>query len=147
MHSKGTAANAEVLAAVARRWLELWNIPDMAAFDRLHAPDFVDRSPGGRAPDREGFRSGLLRLRAAFPDFVGKLEGLVVDVQECTVAVRWTAVGTHKGDYLGRHGAGRRIEFAGIEIIRIDDGRVVERWGEWDGIGLLEQLGAISLPE
>ncbi|MCI0404726.1 MAG: ester cyclase [candidate division Zixibacteria bacterium] len=33
--------------------------------------------------------------------------------------------------------------FKGIEIITIKNGKIIERWGEWDGIDLLEQLGAI----
>ncbi len=41
--------------------------------------------------------------------------------------------------------AGRTVRFKGIEIIRIRDGLIVERWGEWDGIDLLEQLGRFCL--
>ncbi|MBN2206275.1 MAG: ester cyclase, partial [Candidatus Aminicenantes bacterium] len=35
----------------------------------------------------------------------------------------------------------RRIAFRGIEILRIEEGKVVDRWGEWDGLDLLVQLG------
>ncbi|NER83007.1 MAG: ester cyclase [Leptolyngbya sp. SIO1D8] len=37
---------------------------------------------------------------------------------------------------------GRQICFQGIEILRIEDGQVVARWGEWDGISLLQQFEA-----
>lgn len=57
------------------------------------------------------------------------------------VAVRWTAVGTHRGAYLGAEPTGRRISFKGIEFIRCREGRITERWGEWDGLDLLGQLG------
>jgi predicted ester cyclase len=33
------------------------------------------------------------------------------------------------------------IQFVGIEIVRVADGRIAERWGEWDGLALLDQLG------
>jgi predicted ester cyclase len=32
-------------------------------------------------------------------------------------------------------------------ILRIAEGKVVERWGEWDALGMMQQLGAIPLPE
>ena len=60
------------------------------------------------------------------------------------MAVRWAARGTHRGPYLGAAPTGRTVSFKGIEIIRIEDGLIVERWGEWDGIDLLDQLGRIA---
>jgi len=56
------------------------------------------------------------------------------------VAVRWTAVGTHRAAYLGAAPTGGRITFKGIEIIRVRGGLIIERWGEWDGLALLEQI-------
>ena len=55
--------------------------------------------------------------------------------------MRWAAVGTHRGAYLGAEPTGRRVTFKGIEVIRVRDGRIAERWGEWDGLELLGQLG------
>ncbi|MBK7188514.1 MAG: ester cyclase [bacterium] len=54
--------------------------------------------------------------------------------------MRWTAVGTHRGAYLGAEPTGKRITFKGIEVIRVRDGRITARWGEWDGLDLLGQL-------
>ncbi|RKX26339.1 MAG: hypothetical protein DRP47_08315 [Candidatus Zixiibacteriota bacterium] len=58
------------------------------------------------------------------------------------VAIRWTAEGTHQGEYLGVSPTGKLILFRGIEILQIVNGQVAERWGEWDGFDLLEQLRA-----
>jgi len=58
-----------------------------------------------------------------------------------TIAVRWTATGTHTGPYLGAAPTGRSIAFKGIEIVRVRDGLITERWGEWDGLDLIVQLG------
>ena len=60
-----------------------------------------------------------------------------------TVAVRWSARGTHRGPYLGAEPTGRTVTFKGVEVLRIEGGRILERWGEWDGIELLAQLGRI----
>ncbi len=128
--------------AIVRRWIELgWQHGDLTVVDELHAPDFVDHDPGGRSPDNRGFKEGIGALYRAFPDLRAEVEDVVVDRAAGTAAVRWSAVGTHTAPYLGAPASGRRIAFKGIEIVRIRDARISERWGEWDGLDLLAQLG------
>lgn len=150
------------LAALARRWVEEgWSRGDGAPpagsiVEVLHAPAFVDHDSGGRPPDNQGFREGIVRLLAAFPDLRAEVRDLVIEVEAAadsgscaganpgvsgTVAVRWTATGTHVGSYLGAAPTGRSIAFKGIEILRVRDGLITERWGQWDGLDLIAQLG------
>ena len=132
------------LKRIANTWIEKgWQQGDSGVVDELHAPDFVDHDPGGRSSDNEGFKLGIERLFAAFPDLQAEVEDLVVDADTDSVAVRWSATGTHRGPYLGAEPSGCTVVFKGIEIIRIRDGLITERWGEWDGIDLLEQLGRV----
>ena len=134
----------ELPAAIARRWMvEVWQRGNVAAVDDLHAPDFVDSSPAGRPADREGYKAGVAELYAAFPDFCAAIDDLIVDATAGRVAIRWTASGTQWGAFLGALPTGRRITFCGIDILRIEEGQIVERWGEWDGIDLLQQLGIV----
>jgi steroid delta-isomerase-like uncharacterized protein len=127
---------------LVHRWMTLWQGADLSLVDELHADDFVDHSPADRSPDRAGVRAGLEELRRAFPDFHATSDDVIVDVDRATVAIRWRATGTHRGPFLGLASTGRVIEFQGIEVIRIDPsrGQIVEHWGEWDGLGLVEQL-------
>jgi steroid delta-isomerase-like uncharacterized protein len=130
------------------RWMkEVWQERTIEAIDELHSPECVDRSPAGRSPDNKGFKEGLVELYEAFPDFYATTEDLVIDASGGKVAVRWSAVGTHKGEYMGVPPTGKRITFRGIEILRIKKGRIVERWGEWDGINRLEQLKLFPIKE
>lgn len=130
------------LRELVNRWMSLWQGGDLGLAEELHAPGFIDHSSAGRAADREGFRDGIIELRRAFPDFHAVTKDVLVDVERRTVVVRWRATGTHLGSFLGIAATGRRVHFRGIEIVRIEEGRLVERWGEWDGIDLLHQLGA-----
>jgi steroid delta-isomerase-like uncharacterized protein len=135
----------ERLSAIAHRWIdEGWHKGNADIIDELHAAHFVDRAAAGRTPDRVGFKEGIVELYAAFPDFHAVIEDLVIDTTAGKVAVRWSATGTHRGVCLGILPTGRRISFRGIEIIRIENERIVERWGEWDGIDLLQQLGRLT---
>lgn len=132
----------DALERIARRWIEeIWRPGDLAAFDELHAPGFRDRSAAGRGDTRDDYRRMIREFYAAFPDFHTVIEDLVVDESRATVAIRWSARGTHRGAYLGVPPSGRAIDFAGIEIVRVEGGAIVERWGEWDGMGLLARLG------
>jgi steroid delta-isomerase-like uncharacterized protein len=136
---------AERMKSIAYRWIEEgWQKGNAGIVDELHSPGFVDRDPSGRRPDLEGFKEGIVQLYAAFPDFHGVIEDLIVDAASGKAALRWTATGTHRGTFLGVRPSGKRISFKGIEIIRIEEARIVERWGEWDGTDLLEQLGATA---
>ncbi|MFC1889818.1 ester cyclase [Thermodesulfobacteriota bacterium] len=134
-------ATSEELKRIAHRWIEKgWQKGDPFVVDELHSPNFVDHDPGDRSPDNEGFKKGISTLFRAFPDFRARVEDVVVDVSTSTVSVRWSATGTHSDTYLGATATGKRVSFKGIEIVRIREGRITERWGEWDGIDLLEQF-------
>lgn len=135
---------AEKLKHIARCWIEEgWVKGNVKVVDELHAPDFVDRDPSGREPTNAGFKKAILEVYAAFPDFHCEVEDIVVEPRSGKVAVRWSAAGTHKGKYLNAAPTGKKISFKGIEIITIQNGKIIERWGEWDGIDLLQQLGVI----
>jgi steroid delta-isomerase-like uncharacterized protein len=131
------------LRKLATRWIEdLWQDGRADAVDALHAPEFVDRASGGRPSDRAGYKQGVRDFYAAFPDFYTTIEDLLVLPARSQVVIRWSATGTHRGPYLGVPPTGRKIAFRGIEILRYDGGWIAERWGEWDGLDLLAQLGA-----
>jgi steroid delta-isomerase-like uncharacterized protein len=136
---------AEELKAVAERWMnDIWRQRNLEVFNELHAPHFVDGSPAGRASDRESYKQSIAELFAAFPDWQAVIDDFVIDEMAGKVAVRWTATGTHRAKFMGVPPTGRRVKFCGIEIVRVEDGQIVERWGEWDGIELLKQMGALA---
>jgi predicted ester cyclase len=80
-------------------------------------------------------------FRTGFPDFRD-----TVDLQLAEgdlVATRATSSGTHTGPFQGIAPTGKRLSWTGIVIDRVQDGRIVESWGNWDMMGLLQQLGAV----
>jgi steroid delta-isomerase-like uncharacterized protein len=142
--NKHSLAIAERLQEIASHWIEEgWQKGNPAVVDELHAASFVDHSAGDRSSGREGFKEGITQLYAAFSDFYAVIQDLIIDAATGKVTVRWTATGTHTGSFMGLEPTGKRIHFEGIEVIRLEGDRIVERWGEWDGIGLLRQLGVL----
>ena len=115
---------------------------ELEAVDRYLAPGFVNHDPfPGFAPDREGMRQTAQVFRQAFPDWLAGQQAHIAEGD--LVAERFTARGTHQGELLGVAPTGREVVLAGINIFRVQDGKVVERWGRTDDLGFLQQLGIV----
>ena len=136
----------EALEGIAHRWIVAgWQRGDAEAVLAMYAPDFVDLgNPSGQLGTREENVAGIRGLYDAFPDFHATIEELVIDEMAASVAIRWSAVGTHRGPFFGVAPTGKEISFRGIEILHIRDGGIVQRSGEWDAYGLLRQLGVVG---
>lgn len=120
---------------------ELFTQGDLAAVDRYLDPTFVNHDlPFPGAPDGpEGMRQAAEMFRAACPDWHSDLEQLVEEGD--VVVERFTARGTRRGELMGAPATGEPVELRGINIFRIQGGRIVERWGRLDEAGLARQLG------
>jgi len=108
---------------------EILNKGRIELFDEICAPDFVGI---------EGSKRSILMLRNAFPDIIYTVEDMFGE--EDKLVARWSAKGTHKGDFMGIPPTGNQVYFTGVEIIRHKDGLAVEEWEELDIAGLMQQL-------
>lgn len=107
----------------------------------LVSPDCTEHDPApGQAAGPEGYIQFFTMMRTAFPDFKLEVERLVAD-EEC-VAFAYTATGTHQGDFMGIPATNRAIKARGLQISRFEEGKMVERWGSSDELGILKQIGA-----
>ncbi len=96
------------------------------------------------AKSLEGFKQLLPALPQAFPDVLFEAEDLVAEGDKVAFRLNWT--GTHQGEFFGIPPTGTRATVSEMHMFRIADGKVVERWGEWDALGLMQQLGAAPPP-
>lgn len=111
----------------------------------LFAEDYVNHTPeAGQREGREGARQLITAWNAAFPDHHISVDHLFREGDR--VAVRWTSRGTHRGRIFGARATGKRVTVPGIDIFRVEDGRIVERWGYVAKLSLLTQVGAVRLP-
>jgi steroid delta-isomerase-like uncharacterized protein len=133
--------------AVVRRFSELfgefWRTGDVDALDEVLAPDFVYHQPM-TPPDREGFKQTLPMFRAAFPDMRYTVEDMIAEGDKVMDRIAWQA--THQGEMMGIPPTGNTVTVTAIHISRIADGKIVERWGQPDNLGLMQQIGAIPQP-
>ncbi|MFC6160305.1 ester cyclase [Kribbella jiaozuonensis] len=116
---------------------------DLGAVDTHLAEDFINHDPPfGVTPDREGMRDAGKMMRAAFPDWHSDTHALIAEGD--VVVERFTAGGTQRGEVLGVPPSGKAVSLPGINIWRLRDGLIVERWGLLDDLGFLRQLGVAS---
>ncbi len=131
-------------AALVRRYMEeAFNQGDLAKFDAFFAADFVDHDGFAvQQPGPAGVRDSYMMWREAFPDTRVTIEDIIA--AEDKVVVRSTLRGVHQGPFSGRPPSGASVCIRGISIFRVADGKIVERWGLIDALGLLRQLGVIE---
>jgi steroid delta-isomerase-like uncharacterized protein len=129
------------IAGNERTWIEGLNRGDVSAADRAFAPDCVIHINGSPEPNLSlgGFKEMMSGLLGAFPDLRLTIEDQILAGDK--VATRWSAVGTNSGAFGPVPATGRHIQIGGLVLDRVVDGKVVERWEQWDQMAMLQQLG------
>ncbi len=82
---------------------------------------------------------------AAFPDFHHTFQDIIAEGDR--VVVRWIASGTHTKPFMGIPPTGKAVTVTGITIYRIQDGVLMERWVNFDELGMLRQLQVATIPD
>ena len=128
--------------AVVRHWIEEFKTGgDEAVADEVRSPDFVNHSAPPGAPSGPEAGKALFRaIRTAFPDLHVTIEDMLADGDK--VVTRQTFAGTHRGEWLGVPATGRAVSWAVIDIVRLEDGLLVDHWAVADMLGLRAQLTA-----
>ena len=127
--------------AATKRFGEIVNTGDFDAFEEVVAEGCIDNDPApSQSPGPDGFKTFFTSMRAAFPDM--KVEPQTVVSEGDKVAFAYTLTGTHEGDIFGVPATGKSIKVRGMQIGRFENGKMVERWGSSDELGILKQIGA-----
>ena len=112
-------------------------------YDRLTevlADGLVDHDP---APDQSAGPKGIgefwTTFKQAFPDVA--LEPVQVVATDEFVTAVLQVTGTHRGEFLGHAPTGKSFSVRGIQVGKFVDGKMTDRWGATDTLGILQQLG------
>lgn len=131
--------------SIARAYFEAFANEDLAWIDEHIAPDFVRHDPGlpFEVRDPEGVRHLNSVLLTAFPDLRLDIEDVVAEGDK--VLVRLTLRATHQGEFMDNSPTGKEVEVPVLDLFRITDGRLAEHWAMIDNLGMMQQLGLISM--
>lgn len=111
----------------------------------LLAPNFVAHMAGMPEPlDKDKFREFSMSFYSAFSEGQQAFDEVIATDNKVVTAGTFTA--THLGSFQGLPPTGKQISLAIMHIDRVEDGRIVEHWGQGDALGLMQQLGIVFLP-
>jgi steroid delta-isomerase-like uncharacterized protein len=137
--------SAEENKAVVRQLTGFFDKGEVARADELVAADFVDHNAlPGQNPGREGLKQAVTMISSAFPDIQITDQDFIAEGDR--VVHRWNSRFTHQSEFMGIPPTGKPVTLTGIDVYRLADGKVVERWSEVDMLGLMQQLGVIPAP-
>jgi steroid delta-isomerase-like uncharacterized protein len=135
--------------AIARRaYEEVFSKGNFSLADELYASAHVNHFPGnppGLPSGLEGLKQLIAFYRSAFPDLHFTVEDQIAEGDR--VVTRTTSTGTNTGPLMSVPATGKSVVVTGIQIDRIADGKIVETWGNFDQLGLFQQLGIIPAME
>jgi steroid delta-isomerase-like uncharacterized protein len=132
----------------AHRWFEeVWNQGSAAAIDELTHPDLIAHgltdAAGNEITGVPAFKTFHDNLRSAFPDLDVTVEDTVMEDDMLVARCRVRA--THSGNGLGIEATGNPVDFTGMSMMRIVDGRIVENWDSYDFLTMMQQVGLVKL--
>ncbi len=135
-HIMSKEANIEA----QKKFGEAVNNGNLEALKDVVAEGSVDHDPtDGQVAGPQGYIDFFTELRTAFPDLKIEVKHLVADDENVSFAYEVT--GTHNGDFMGIAPTGKAIKARGMQISKFDNGKMTERWGSSNELGILKQLG------
>jgi steroid delta-isomerase-like uncharacterized protein len=149
-----TIANAQPRTAetpnalVVHRYYEAINRHDATAAAAAFADDAKNF---GRPVGRQGIEDRLVDIFTTFPDWHMEIVDIVASGDD--VVVRCTVTGTHRGTGkmplngmpVGAPPTGKRFEVIHTHWHKVREGQIVEHFANRDDLGMLRQLGLLSL--
>jgi predicted ester cyclase len=127
---------------IVRHFIAETNAQNFSAYEEVLTADLVQHFPGGIDKDRQAVEENERMFAAAFPDISRTIEDLIAEGDK--VVARTSLRGTHLGDFGGISATGRPIQFTGLVVYRIAEGRIAESWVEFDVISLMSQISDVD---
>jgi steroid delta-isomerase-like uncharacterized protein len=142
---KAQAEFEEQNKALIMRHYEAWNSGDVEALKEIFSLDYVYHSRPGQEVSFEQMMEWLKPQMEVFPDRVFSVEDILAKGDK--VVSRFIFKGTHEGDTERLPATGKKFEIIGIEIWRVENGKIVESWDVHDSLSMWQQLGMELKPK
>jgi steroid delta-isomerase-like uncharacterized protein len=133
---------------VRRLYQEVWNEGRVDRADQYVHEEFEDHPPTRfwdlnlRGP--RALTDAVVQFHNAMPDFHDEPEHIVAE--DDRVVYLGQISGTLQGELFGFQPTGKSMKVWGVNFFRMEDGKVRERWGQFDVLGMVQQLGLAPGP-
>ena len=133
---------SESIEQICRAVIERgFNDGDLEGLEDVVAPDIIEHQDGATS-GIDGLRALITELRTSFPDLHLAIQDTATSGDTAWFRIR--ASGTNDGPLYGRPPTGRPMEITVMDVMRVEDGRLVEHWGVADRLAVLKQMGAMG---
>lgn len=128
---------------IVRRYQDIYSSNQLDALtevvsEHLLTPRILPRITHGF----DGAKAVHQIMLTGFPDYQTVIEDIIGEGDKVAARIRMT--GTHTGSFMGIPASGHRVDFTGIYIARIENGKIIEHWSEEDAFTLMRQIGAMA---
>ncbi|MHB1948333.1 MAG: ester cyclase [Gammaproteobacteria bacterium] len=128
----------------ARLFYTFWNTGQYKYLDAAVAPTFVEHNLQKDKPlDARDLKGTSNQLRGAIPDLHCSIEELLISGNKVTARLLYT--GTSQGQFMGHEATGKPVKFSAIDILQIQNGKIIENWHVEDKLALFEQLHIVAI--
>jgi len=111
--------------ALYRRFANGVGTGRLDVIDEVLTPDIELPTIAGLAdPTRAGLKQGNQGFRVSFPDLHGTIDQVFAFGDWVAARLTWT--GTNTGEFMGQPPTGKTISITEMEIVRCQDGRIVD---------------------
>lgn len=146
IHMEATTDLYETNKKIARQSFEAFEKKDLSLLDKITEPlKYKLHFPGISEPlNFEDSKKQQTEYNTAFPDTKITIERQIAEND--FVLTHVTYDGTHKGVLQGVQPSNKRVKVSGMSLQQIKNGKIVEEWVEFDALGMMQQIGAITMP-
>lgn len=118
---------------------EVINQKQISKIDELVLSNVKDHNLApGQEPGTEGLKKLIRELFQAFPNLEMNVDFIFSEGDK--VVCRVIMKGTFEGTFLGKQGTGQSFTIDGLEVFRVQEGKIVERWANFDDFALFKQM-------
>lgn len=117
---------------------EVWNKKNLSLVDEIFSENAKIHSPLGNFITSEQMKETVQKWLTAIPDIQVDLLHMFED--NGLVVSHWKAQGTHQEELNGRESQNQPVDYQGVTIYRLEDGKVVEYWAYLDSWTLDSQI-------
>lgn len=132
---------------IKKKILEAYDFFNTRDVTKDKAMKFIDENYTDHTPDPgqpagiDGLVKSFENLKKGFPDYKITVNDLFFSKEDNKAAVIITLTGTNTGQMMGMPPTGKTISVGGIDYLVFKDGKCIERWGYFDMMAMMSQLG------
>ena len=136
-------SNDEQKQLIQRFIDKIWNQQNLDQLNEFCADSYVEHMPFGDLEGVDELRGMVSMTQRAFPDINSRVDNVISEGN--FVACNYVVEGTHEEEYIGIEATGNHMSVNGCLMCRIENGKLVEAWNQFDVMSLL--MGMEVLPK